>query len=75
MKHRRALYDIVQENQPSACAVPTTGPSAPASCPRRKGYRRVQRALSEMREVGDLPFAWIVDNGRRTYTTAAATTA
>ena len=70
MQHRReVLYDIVQENQPvsvrgayyrAVCAgiVPKT----------EQGYRQVQRALAEMREVGDLPFAWIVDNGRRTYT-------
>ena len=70
MQHRReVLYDIVQENEPisvrgayyrAVCAgiVPKT----------QQGYRQVQRTLAEMREVGDLPFGWIVDNGRRTYT-------
>lgn len=64
-KLRLELYRIAHASNPTTSRFIFYRASALQIVPKTtSGYRAVQRELALMRERGDLPFAWIVDNTR-----------
>ncbi len=66
---RSKLFELVREAQP--CSVRhayylavTHGLVGKDAGGKRGNYTKVMRAIGDMREAGDLPFRWIVDNTR-----------
>lgn len=66
MEHRHArLHELVAEGQPMTVRHAYYRAVVDGLVPKTEaGYRRVQRALSDMRERNELPFDWVADNTR-----------
>ena len=62
---RNSLYEIVADMEPMAVRQVFYQATVKGIVEKTEaGYGKVQRALVEMRECGDLPFHWIADNTR-----------